>query len=76
MVISGYADSQGNEEYNMWLSQRRAETVRKYMVDQIGIDANRIIDLWVGELNPVSENDTEQGRQLNRRVEIAIGGIK
>ena len=75
MVVSGYTDNRGEEEYNLWLSQRRAENVKKYIVDGFGIDANRIVDLWFGHLNPVSENDTEAGRQLNRRVEIAIGGI-
>ena len=73
VVAGGYADSAGDEDYNLALSQRRAASVKAFLVDQAGIDGNRIVDLWFGELNPVADNGTAQGRQLNRRVEIAVG---
>lgn len=73
VVASGYADSVGDEDYNMALSKRRAASARDFLVDQVGIDADRIVDLWFGELNPIADNGTAQGRQRNRRVEISVG---
>jgi OmpA-OmpF porin, OOP family len=73
VVTSGYADSVGDEDYNMALSKRRAASAKAFLVDQVGIDADRIVDRWFGELNPTADNGTAQGRQLNRRVEIAVG---
>lgn len=75
MVASGYSDNVGKEEHNMWLSQRRATHVKNYLIDHYGIDMDRVVDLWFGDLNPVGDNATEAGRRLNRRVEIAIGGV-
>lgn len=73
VVAGGYADSVGDEDYNLALSQRRAASVKAYLVDQAGIDGDRVVDLWFGELNPIADNATAQGRQLNRRVEFAVG---
>ena len=73
VVAGGFTDSVGDEEFNLGLSQRRAASVRGYLVNQLGVDGDRIVDLWFGELNPVGDNMTEEGRQLNRRVEIAVG---
>ena len=73
VVASGYADSVGDEDYNMALSKRRAASARAFLVNQVGIDADRIVDLWFGELNPIADNSTAQGRLLNRRVEISVG---
>lgn len=73
VVVGGYADNIGDEEYNLALSERRAAGVNAYLVNKFGIDMNRIVTLWFGELNPVADNTTDQGRQLNRRVEIAVG---
>jgi OOP family OmpA-OmpF porin len=75
VVTAGFSDSIGNEEYNLGLSERRASGVKQYLVDTFGIDADRIVPLWFGELNPVGDNATKEGRRLNRRVEIAVGGI-
>lgn len=76
VVTAGFTDSVGDEEYNLGLSQRRVTSVKSYLVDRHGINADRIVDLWFGELNPIADNATQEGRQLNRRVEIAIGGIE
>lgn len=73
VVAGGYTDSIGDEEYNLALSQRRAAGVKDYLVNNLGVDADRIVTLWFGELNPIADNATDKGRQLNRRVEIAVG---
>jgi len=73
VVAAGFTDSVGDEEYNLALSERRAASVSNHLVNTYGIDANRIVTLWLGELNPVADNMTEEGRQRNRRVEIAVG---
>ena len=73
VVAAGFTDSQGDEEYNLWLSERRASSVKDYLVNQFSIDMDRIATQWYGELNPVADNATEEGRQLNRRVEVAVG---
>jgi outer membrane protein OmpA-like peptidoglycan-associated protein len=71
IIISGHTDSRGSEDYNLKLSERRAQAVRDFLVDQ-GIDAGRLTVHGYGELRPVASNDTEEGRSLNRRVEIQI----
>ena len=48
-------------------------SVKDYLVNKFSIDMDRIVTLWYGELNPANDNATEEGRQLNRRVEIAVG---
>jgi OOP family OmpA-OmpF porin len=75
-VIDGYADNTGTEEYNLRLSRRRAEGVANYLQNKHNIAADRLVVLWYGQANPIASNDDEKGRALNRRVEIAIGGMK
>jgi OmpA-OmpF porin, OOP family len=75
VVTAGFTDSVGDEEYNLGLSQRRAESVKRALTD-VGIDGDRIVTLWYGELDPIADNATPEGRQQNRRVEMAIGGIQ
>ena len=75
VVAAGFADSAGDEEYNLGLSERRAASVKRALTDA-GISGDRIVTLWFGELNPVADNATEDGRQLNRRVELAVAKIK
>lgn len=75
VVAAGFADSAGDEEYNLWLSERRVSSVKDYLMNRFSIDMDRIVTLWYGEDNPVADNATEEGRQLNRRVEIAVGGV-
>ena len=72
-AVVGFADSVGGEEYNLWLSERRASSVKDYLVNKFGIGMDRIVTQWFGKLNPAASNATEEGRQLNRRVEIAVG---
>ena len=69
--ISGYTDDTGPPEYNKDLSQRRAEAVRKHLIES-GIDGERIVAKGYGEDNPKFPNDTKRGRRLNRRIEFKI----
>jgi len=71
VVLEGHTDSIGNNEYNVRLSQHRAEAVRDYLA-QNGIDARRITARGLGEQYPVASNNSEAGRLQNRRVEIII----
>lgn len=75
VVIEGHTDDVGKAAYNTKLSQKRAEAVKKYMVEKGGIDANRIKAQGFGEDKPIASNKTEEGRQKNRRVEAAVDYI-
>jgi OOP family OmpA-OmpF porin len=70
MDIDGHTDSMGSEEYNQGLGQRRAEAVKAYFVSK-GIRASRLKARSYGESRPVASNDTDEGRQTNRRVELS-----
>jgi len=71
VLIEGHTDSAGPEDYNMNLSQQRAESVTNYLVSK-GIDANRFSTKWYGENQPKADNETTEGKAKNRRVELAI----
>jgi OOP family OmpA-OmpF porin len=69
IAIDGYTDSTGPDAYNKGLSKRRAEAARKFLIEH-GVDANRLTSQGFGSSHPVAPNDTEEGRALNRRVEL------
>ncbi|EKF75028.1 OmpA family protein [Alcanivorax hongdengensis A-11-3] len=69
--IAGHTDSTGSAEYNEGLSDRRAQSVRQYLIDQ-GVAADRLTAKGYGELEPVASNDTASGRAMNRRVELRV----
>ncbi len=71
LEIQGHTDSQGSDEVNMDLSQRRAESVKAYMVSQ-GVDEGRLEARGYGETQPIAENKTKSGRAENRRVEFIL----
>jgi outer membrane protein OmpA-like peptidoglycan-associated protein len=71
VLIEGHTDSVGSETYNQSLSERRAESVRGFLT-QNGVDAGRTAVRGFGETRPVSSNETDAGRQQNRRVEVVI----
>jgi OOP family OmpA-OmpF porin len=72
--VIGHTDSDGSEEYNQALSIRRAESVKNFMVSGAeGIDAGIIDVSGKGELSPVADNRTREGRALNRRVDVHVG---
>jgi len=69
--IQGYTDSQGSEQYNFGLSQRRVESVERYLVSK-NVPLFRVTVVGLGEENPVADNKTTQGRAQNRRVEVKV----
>jgi outer membrane protein OmpA-like peptidoglycan-associated protein len=71
ILVQGYTDSQGALSFNQDLSQRRADTVRNYLVSH-GIASDRITAQGLGPSNPVVDNSTAEGRANNRRVEIIL----
>ena len=73
LEVSGFADATGSIQRNRMLSQRRADAVITYLVENHNIPLRRIITPYgYGELNPVAENDSRGGREQNRRVEIKL----
>lgn len=72
IILSGHTDSEGDELFNMHLSEQRSEVVKRYMVNSGGIDENRIQTVQYGETMPLMDNSTEKGKARNRRVEINI----
>lgn len=71
LMIVGHTDSTGDENYNMRLSERRAQSAAAYMINQ-GLSENRFQIEGRGENEPIADNSTEAGQQENRRVEVAI----
>jgi outer membrane protein OmpA-like peptidoglycan-associated protein len=71
VLIEGYTDSMGTDEYNQTLSERRAEAVKAYLMGQ-GINASRLTSIGKGESSPIGDNASSTGRQQNRRVEVII----
>ena len=69
--VAGHTDNTGSESYNQSLSERRAGSVSTYLQAQ-GISSQRLITVGMGELRPVADNNTADGRQVNRRVEITM----
>jgi outer membrane protein OmpA-like peptidoglycan-associated protein len=73
LSVEGYTDSVGSDAFNQTLSEQRANSVRDYLIQQ-GLDPTSITATGFGKANPVASNDTADGRQQNRRVEIIISG--
>ncbi|WP_313086223.1 OmpA family protein [Pseudomonas sp.] len=71
IMVEGYTDSTGSDAYNLKLSERRAEAVRRALT-RAGVDAQRIQTVGYGEEYPVASNDTPASRAMNRRVEVTI----
>jgi outer membrane protein OmpA-like peptidoglycan-associated protein len=73
VAVEGYTDSAGSDDFNLKLSQQRADTVRDYLVSQ-GLPDNTVTATGFGKSGPVADNATPTGRQQNRRVEIVVSG--
>ncbi|HEU4616473.1 MAG TPA: OmpA family protein [Gammaproteobacteria bacterium] len=69
--VAGHTDNTGTEAYNQALSERRAAAVAAYLKTR-SVRSDRIIEVGEGELRPIATNDTPEGRQLNRRVELTL----
>jgi len=73
LQVEGYTDNVGSDEFNLKLSQQRADAVRDYLVSQ-GIQDNAVTARGLGKTNPIAPNTTADGRQKNRRVQIVVAG--
>jgi len=71
IMVEGHTDATGTEEYNMDLSLRRSSSVATFLAAQ-GVERTRLSAVGYGELQPIATNETTDGRQQNRRVEVAI----
>lgn len=72
LIIDGYTDSLGNDQYNLTLSYRRASNIRKRLIEEFKLEPNKIMAVGHGEESPIAKNNNFQGRRLNRRVELRI----
>lgn len=72
LIIEGHTDSFGGDDFNQELSQERAESVQQYMINAMRIPSYRLIATGYGETRPVASNETESGRERNRRIDIVI----
>ncbi|MGH9736953.1 MAG: OmpA family protein [Candidatus Acidiferrales bacterium] len=73
LKIEGYTDSVGSDEYNQQLSENRANAVREFLIEQ-GVAGSGVTAQGFGKTQPVASNDTAEGRQRNRRVELVVSG--
>ena len=71
ILLEGHTDATGTDEYNLELSRLRAQSVSAFLAGQ-AVASNRFSIMGYGESQPLATNDTEEGRQLNRRVEVAV----
>ncbi len=71
LLIVGHTDSVGGDDYNLQLSERRAQSAARYL-RTLGLTGSSVEIMGLGESEPVTENDTEEGQQANRRVEVAV----
>jgi outer membrane protein OmpA-like peptidoglycan-associated protein len=71
-LMEGHTDAVSSDAYNQKLSERRAEAVKRWLVEKENIEASRLATRGLGESRPVADNRTDEGRQKNRRVEVVI----
>jgi len=70
--IAGHTDPSGTEKANQKISEKRAESAKKYLMDKFGISESRLVSKGYGSTKPIADNKTEEGRAKNRRVEFRI----
>jgi OOP family OmpA-OmpF porin len=71
VIVIGHTDSTGNPDYNLDLSERRATSVRDYLIS-LGGNSDKLKAIGLGDMSPIASNDTDEGKAINRRVEVAI----
>jgi len=71
LQIAGHTDNVGSAQGNLILSKKRSQAVKNFMMSK-GIDGDRLTSLYFGETDPIADNNTAEGRQKNRRVEMTI----
>ncbi|MCI5160030.1 MAG: OmpA family protein [Candidatus Electrothrix sp. AUS1_2] len=67
--VAGYTDSMGSPQRNQLISEQRAQAVRNFLIEQ-GIDRKLLVSRGYGQKNPIADNNTSEGRAMNRRVEL------
>jgi OOP family OmpA-OmpF porin len=72
ILIAGHTDSDGSEAYNLQLSQKRADAVKAYLIQNYAIDGANLTAKGFGESQPIADNTTAAGKQKNRRVELSL----
>lgn len=72
LIVEGHTDSYGSDSANLALSQKRAEAVRQYLIANLRVDQAKIEAVGYGETRPVANNETEEGRARNRRIDVVI----
>jgi outer membrane protein OmpA-like peptidoglycan-associated protein len=72
LLISGHTDDRGTDEYNQGLSRRRAAMVARWLIEEGGLDRDRLVLAAYGSLAPVADNSTDEGQAKNRRVEFIL----
>jgi OOP family OmpA-OmpF porin len=75
VVLTGFTDNAGPSEYNLGLARRRAESIEAYLIDKFNVSVGQVVTQWYGKVDPVASNDTDDGRQQNRRVEAIVMGF-
>lgn len=70
--VEGHTDSQGSDDANLSLSQERADAVRQYLLANLDINSNKILAIGYGETKPIANNEAEEGRRKNRRIDVVI----
>jgi OOP family OmpA-OmpF porin len=75
IIAVGHTDSVGTDGYNQALSNKRADTVKAYLVSK-GVEKNRIYTEGKGETSPIADNKTKEGQAKNRRVEVEVVGTR
>ena len=70
--LGGHTCNIGTEEYNQGLSERRANAVRQVLIDEFGVSPSRVTARGYGESQPIASNNTQEGRERNRRVESVL----
>ncbi len=72
--MEGHTDSTGSKNINMRLSQQRAKNIADFLVEVAGLEASRVASIGVGSEKPIADNQSQLGREKNRRIEIIIQG--
>ncbi len=72
MEIAGHTDNKGTSTYNVQLSDKRAKAIKEYLLKKLQLNSAAISTKAMGESNPIASNETTEGRQKNRRVEIIL----
>ncbi|MGD9842382.1 MAG: OmpA family protein, partial [Steroidobacteraceae bacterium] len=72
LIVEGHTDSAGSDSANLLLSQDRADAVRQYLISNLGVSAEKVSSVGYGESKPVANNETENGRARNRRIDVVM----